>query len=108
MVGLINNMIIQNPTNEIVSIQYAGVVYSVDAQSTVSVSDKVAEFWKKTHGFLILSPEMNVTTVDSFSSDANTAVVEEEVMDEVESVLKEEVVEDKSKENKPLKGKNKK
>lgn len=47
------DMILYNPTNENVQIQYQGVVHTLDSKETKEFSDEVGTFWKfRVHSFL--------------------------------------------------------
>jgi len=49
--------IISNPTDSDIHIVVEGDKYSVEANGTKSVSDKVAEIWVKTHQFLTIGKD---------------------------------------------------
>lgn len=53
-------MIVKNPTDSEISIQYKGVTYSVPANGESRVPAEVATYWKtKIHAFVELSEESN-------------------------------------------------
>lgn len=57
MVCIKKIMILRNPTDQEVSMQYLGLPYSVEAESTVEVEDNVGAHWLKIHEFLVVEGE---------------------------------------------------
>lgn len=48
---------LKNPTDTIVSVQYLGREYSLEAGAVGEFSDEVADFWRGVHEFLIVTEE---------------------------------------------------
>lgn len=72
-------MILRNPLNETLTIQYRGTTYSVEPLADIEVSNDVGTYWKSLHGFLIeLSSEEKSTVAKIIEAAKDEAEVEAE------------------------------
>lgn len=85
---------IENPTTNILRIQYKGAKYEVAPLDSIVVSDSVADFWKQQHGFIV------VKEVDTKEQQVEEA---SKVEQEEESKTEEPLEEEKEVEEKPKK-----
>ena len=80
-------MILRNPTDNNITVQIEGRVYSVSPKGTIELPNRHGSFWKeKIHGF------MQITASEETAPEAPA---EEEIEEETPDVLPPELVEDK-------------
>ena len=83
--------IITNPTDSDIKILFEGISYEVKGKESIEVSDKVAKFWGKLHGFL------EISDIEDIKKEIETLLEESsEVLDEVVEEVKTKKVTKKS------------
>lgn len=95
-------MIVKNPTDSEISIQYKGDTFVVPANGQASMSDEVATYWKtKIHAFISVEAESEKAAAKEVKAEVVSEKVEEKV--EEKEVAKAEAPADEPKKSKTTK-----
>lgn len=75
-------MILRNPTDNELSVQIKGSVFTVAAQGTISVDDETGKYWLTLHAFLEVESEESEESNESKDEDEIEEIEEKENTDE--------------------------